>query len=59
MKKKYLEKTKIPTKKQIENLFVAIEEFKKNNIRYLLLPHERATKETLTPNIITTNNTNI
>jgi len=52
-------KTKLPTKKQIINLFVATEKFREKNAKYLLLPQSQSREAIFTSKIITTNNTNI
>ena len=59
MKTTEYKKTKLPTKKQIINLFVAIEKFRENNAKYLLLPQSQSGEAIFTLKIITTDNTNI
>lgn len=52
-------KTSIPSKKDIEKMFVAINKFQKNNVRFLLSAKNNIPEKSASAHIITTNNTNI
>lgn len=57
-KNKVNKKNKIPTDKQIKKLFMSINKFQKDNMKYLLLTENKIIN-TSSGNIFTTNNTNL